>query len=200
MSRPATERAGRIADGWITSSRADLSKISEAVAVIREAAQAAGRDPDAVRIVCRGVVQAGDEERGPDGGRRLLSGSFALIREDTAWLGEQGVTELFYDLNWDPQVGSPLVEPQAAAARAEEILGQLAPVSLGSETRDSLCSNVVKPGFHAVARAVSSWELSFSRVPPSGLRGGRWRRPRYGWRRRACRGCSTRARWRSSAR
>src|SRR6202451_2912628 len=35
MSRPAMERAGRIADGWITSSRADLSKIAEAVAVIQ---------------------------------------------------------------------------------------------------------------------------------------------------------------------
>ena len=197
MSRPAMERAGRIADGWITSSRADLSQIGEAVAVIREAASAAGRDPEAVRIVCRGVVQAGDEEKGPDGGRRLLSGGFAQIREDAAWLGEQGVTELFYDLNWDPQVGSPSVEPQAAAARAEEILGQLAPVSLGSETRDSLCSNVVKLGFHAVA---VSWGASFSRVPRLGLRGGRWRRPRCGWRRRACRGCSTRARWRSSAR
>jgi probable F420-dependent oxidoreductase len=127
MSRPAMERAGRIADGWITSSRADLSKISEAVAVIRAAASAAGRDPDAVRIVCRGVVRAGYVEEGPDGGRQLLSGGFAQIREDTAWLGEQGVTELFYDLNWDPQVGSPSVEPQAAAARAEEILGQLAP-------------------------------------------------------------------------
>jgi len=127
MSHPAMERAGRIADGWITSSRADLSQIAEAVAVIREAAQAAGRDPDAVRIVCRGVVLAGEEVPDPDGGRRLLSGGFAQIREDTAWLGEQGVTELFYDLNWDPQVGSPSVEPQAAAARAEEILGQLAP-------------------------------------------------------------------------
>ncbi len=127
MSRPAMERAGRIADGWITSSRADLSKIPEAVAVIREAASAAGRDPDAVRIVCRGVVRAGEEEKGPDGGRRLLSGSFAQIREDTAWLGEHEVTELFYDLNWDPQVGSPAVQPQSAAARAEEILGELAP-------------------------------------------------------------------------
>ena len=98
--------------------------------MIREAASAAGRDPDAVRIVCRGVVLAGPqnaEAQGPDGGRRLLSGSFAQIREDAAWLGEQGVTELFYDLNWDPQVGSPSVEPQAAAARAEEILGELAP-------------------------------------------------------------------------
>jgi probable F420-dependent oxidoreductase len=127
MSRPAMERAGRIADGWITSSRADLSKIPEAAAVIREAASAAGRDPDAVRIVCRGVVRAGDEEKGPDGARRLLSGSFAQIREDTAWLGEHGVTELFYDLNWDPQVGSPAVEPPSAAARAEEILDELAP-------------------------------------------------------------------------
>ena len=95
--------------------------------MIRAAAQAAGRDAGAVRIVCRGVVRAGEQEKGPDGGRRLLSGGFAQIREDTAWLGEQGVTELFYDLNWDPQVGSPSVEPRAAAARAEEILGQLAP-------------------------------------------------------------------------
>jgi probable F420-dependent oxidoreductase len=127
MSRPAMERAGRIADGWITSSRADLSKIAESVGVIRAAASAAGRDPDALRIVCRGVVLAGASADRPDGSRRLLSGSFAQIREDTAWLGEQGVTEVFYDLNWDPQVGSPSVDPQAAAARAGEILAELAP-------------------------------------------------------------------------
>jgi len=127
MSRPAIERAGRIADGWITSSRADLSKISEAADVLREAAAAAGRDPAALRIVCRGVVLAGDEAKGPDGGRRLLSGSFAQILQDTAWLAEQGVTELFYDLNWDPQVGSPSVAPHAAAERAGEILAELAP-------------------------------------------------------------------------
>jgi probable F420-dependent oxidoreductase len=127
MSRPAMERAGRLADGWITSSRADLSAIGEAAAVIREAASAAGRDPEAVRIICRGVVLAGAEAKGPDGGRRLLSGSFAQIREDAAWLGGQGVTELFYDLNWDPQVGSPSVSPESAAERADEILGELAP-------------------------------------------------------------------------
>src|ERR1700733_5792592 len=69
MSRPAMERAGRIAAGWITSSRADLAKISGAVRTISEAAAAAGRDPDAVRIICRGVVLAGvegSEARGPD--------------------------------------------------------------------------------------------------------------------------------------
>ena len=78
MSRPAMERAGRIADGWITSSRADLSKISEAVRVIGEAAAAAGRDPDAVRIVCRGVVVAG---RG-QGARRRAAAAVGQLRAD----------------------------------------------------------------------------------------------------------------------
>jgi len=110
--------------GWMPE---DLSKISEAVAVVREAASAAGRDPAAVRIICRGVVHAGEEAEGPDGGRRLLSGSFEQIREDTAGLSEQGVTELFYDLNWDPRIGSPSVTPEAAAERAGEILAALAP-------------------------------------------------------------------------
>jgi probable F420-dependent oxidoreductase len=127
MSRAAMERAGRIADGWITSSRADLSKIGEAAGVIRDAASAAGRDPAAVRIVCRGLVRAGAEAKEPDGERRLLSGSYERIREDAAWLAAQEVTELFYDLNWDPQVGSPDVAPQAAADRAAEILAELAP-------------------------------------------------------------------------
>jgi probable F420-dependent oxidoreductase len=127
MSRPAMERAGRLADGWITSSRADLSKVSEAASVITDAAAAAGRDPAAMRIICRGVVLAGVESAGPDGARRLLSGSYQQIREDAAWLGEQGVTELFYDLNWDPQVGNPAVAPEAAAERAGQILAELAP-------------------------------------------------------------------------
>jgi hypothetical protein len=95
--------------------------------VIGEAAAAAGRDPGAVRIICRGVVLAGAEAKGPDGGRRLLSGSYEQIREDTAWLAGQGVTELFYDLNWDPQVGNPAVAPRDAAERAGEILAALAP-------------------------------------------------------------------------
>ncbi|MDQ2815778.1 MAG: TIGR03619 family F420-dependent LLM class oxidoreductase [Actinomycetota bacterium] len=127
MSAPAMERAGRMADGWITSSRADLAKVSEAIGVIRGAASAAGRDPEAVRIICRGVVLAGAPEQGPDGGRRLLSGSYQQIREDAEWLAGQGVTELFYDLNWDPQVGNPSVAPAAAAQRAREILAELAP-------------------------------------------------------------------------
>ena len=128
VARPALERAGRIADGWVTSSRTDLSRIAEGVGVIRAAASQAGRDPDAVRIVCRGVVRAGAETPAPEGsGRLLLSGSPDQIREDTRWLAGQGVTEVFYDLNWDPMVGSPGADPAAATARAEEILEALAP-------------------------------------------------------------------------
>jgi probable F420-dependent oxidoreductase len=128
MSRGAMERAGRAADGWMTSSRADLSRISENIKVVRTAATEAGRDPDAVRIICRGVVRAGEEARSPETGERLLlSGSYAQIRADADWLAERGVTDLFYDLNWDPLVGSPDVEHAAAVGRAGEILAALAP-------------------------------------------------------------------------
>jgi probable F420-dependent oxidoreductase len=126
----ALSRVGRLADGWITSSRANLSRIGEGIAVIREAAERAGRDPAALRVICRGVVRAGAALRIPEGGGRvLLSGGFDDIRADTEWLAGQGVTEVFYDLNWDPLVGSPDADPAGAAARATEILEELAPAA-----------------------------------------------------------------------
>lgn len=123
----ALRRAGRLAEGWISRSATDLSKIHEQIAVVRAAAEDAGKDPDEVRVVVRGVVRAGEEARGDDGERLRLSGSYERIREDAAWLSEQGVTELFYDLNWDPRVGSPDVTRESAHARAEEIVEALAP-------------------------------------------------------------------------
>jgi hypothetical protein len=74
------------------------------------------------------VVRAGKPLTVPEGGGRvLLSGSFDDIRGDTQWLAEQGVTEVFYDLNWDPLVGAPDADPAGAAARAADILAGLAP-------------------------------------------------------------------------
>ena len=128
MSAPAMERAGRLADGWVTSSRTDLSRISEGISVVRGAAEEAGRDPDSIRIVCRGVLRVGAPGTVPEGGGRvLLSGSYADIRRDVEWLAERGVTEIFYDLNWDPLIGAPDADPVGAVARAEEILTELAP-------------------------------------------------------------------------
>src|ERR1700761_1911518 len=126
MSRAAMERAGRIGDGWVTASSADLSVIAESAKVVQNAARAAGRGP--ARIVCRGVVRPGKPSISKTTGqRRLLSGSYEQIREDIQWLGSCGVTEVFYDLNFDPAVGDPAADEGKAVLRASEILEALAP-------------------------------------------------------------------------
>jgi probable F420-dependent oxidoreductase len=125
----ALRRAGRIADGWVTSSRADLAKISEGIAIVQQAAATEGRDPSALRIICRGVVRWDEPSTDASGHRRLLSGSQDQIREDVAWLAGQGLTEVFYDLNWDPLIGAPDADPGQAADRAAAILDALAPGS-----------------------------------------------------------------------
>jgi probable F420-dependent oxidoreductase len=118
----ALRRAGRIADGWVSSSTTSLAEVARAVQIIRRAAEEAGRDPDAVRIVVRGVVQAGRRDA-----RLPLSGDWAQIRAGAQLFEEAGVTELFYDLNWDPMIGSPDADPHTAGRRAEEILTALSP-------------------------------------------------------------------------
>jgi probable F420-dependent oxidoreductase len=116
----ALRRAGRLADGWISRSAQDLDAIAGDVATVRAAAADAGRDPADVRIVCRGVLRLGERA-----GR--LSGTPDQVRADVRWLATQGVTEIFYDLNWDPLIGSPDADPARATERAEEIIEALRP-------------------------------------------------------------------------
>jgi probable F420-dependent oxidoreductase len=123
-ARPALRRAGRLADGWVSGSMADLTRIGESIQVVREAAREAGRDPDRLRFVSRGAVKvrpAGRPDRAP------LSGSFAEIRGDLEMLAGQGMTEVFVDLNFDPEIGAPDTDPAEALRRAEEALEALAP-------------------------------------------------------------------------
>lgn len=122
-AEPALRRAGRMADGWISASRADLTRIGASIATVRAGAEEAGRDPDRLRFVCRGVVKVRAGERGP------LMGSLEEIRSDLAELAAQGVTETFLDLNFDPQIGSPEADAGASMARAEEVLDALAPAA-----------------------------------------------------------------------
>jgi len=122
----ALRRAGRLAAGWVSSSRASLDDIAHGAQVVRRAAEEAGRDPDAIRIVVRGVVQAGRRDD-----RLPLSGDWAQIRAGAQLYAEAGVTELFYDLNWDPLIGSPDADPKLAGKRAAEILTALAPTPNG---------------------------------------------------------------------
>lgn len=124
FSEPALERAGRAADGWISGSTFDLAKIEQSARTVRTAAEKAGKDPARTRIVCRGAV-----ELGPRDG--MLTGSYNDVRTDAEHLAELGVTELFYDLNWHPVVGSPDSDPAAATELADEILHALAPAPPG---------------------------------------------------------------------
>ncbi|MEU7866183.1 TIGR03619 family F420-dependent LLM class oxidoreductase [Dactylosporangium sp. NPDC049140] len=118
----ALSRAGEIADGWVSRSAHDLTQIAKDVALVRAGAEKAGRDPDEVRIVCRAVLFRP--------GRDFLAGSWEKIREDVAWLGTQGVTEIFYDLNFDPTIAGPDVDAAAAEDRALDILHNLTPRGL----------------------------------------------------------------------
>lgn len=122
---PALARAGRLAAGWISSSRADLSRIAESVAVVRQAAAGAGRNPHDQRLVCRAVVKV--RERQPEGPRPPLSGSVDEIRSDLQALAGAGVTEAFIDLNFDPEIGSPAADAKDSMRRAHQVLEALAP-------------------------------------------------------------------------
>lgn len=118
----ALRRAGRLADGWISASRHDPRAIGDAIAVVRAAAEQAGRDPDALRFVVRAAV--GSPAHGPDS---PLYGPPERIRDGVAWLGEQGATEVFYDPNFDPTVVGPDVPAEAALAKVDDLLAALAP-------------------------------------------------------------------------
>src|SRR5215468_1617589 len=84
-SPTALRRAGRIADGWVTSSRTDLARISEGIDIVHQAAAAEGREPSAVRIICRGVLRWAQPTTDASGHRRLLTGSKDQIRKDVTW-------------------------------------------------------------------------------------------------------------------
>jgi probable F420-dependent oxidoreductase len=124
LAPAALRRAGRLADGWVSGSQADPPAIGAAISTVKTAALQAGRDPEALRFVCRGSVRvrpAGSPERAP------LIGTLDEIRADFDDLAGHGITELFIDLNFDPQIGSPDADPAESLRRADEILDALAP-------------------------------------------------------------------------
>ncbi len=123
-AEPALRRAGRVADGWISSSGQELASIGDAIRVVADAAADAGRDPGALSFICRGVVRL---RAATTGERRPLTGTLEQIRADIAEVAEQGVTELFVDLNFDREIGVVEADPAASMARAHELLDALAP-------------------------------------------------------------------------
>jgi probable F420-dependent oxidoreductase len=126
----ALRRAGRLAQGWIASTRQDLDSLADAVALVHEGAREAGRDPAALRILLRAVVDLADTDPGP--GRRPFHGTREQVLEDLAAARRRGAGEVFVDLNFSPRVGSPDVDADAAVAEAEQVLHALAPARAGS--------------------------------------------------------------------
>jgi probable F420-dependent oxidoreductase len=137
-SPPALLRAGRLCDGWVSSSRADPRALGESVATVKAGAEQAGRDPAGLRFVCRAAVRvrpgaggAGGARPGPGGSPRpMLVGTPDQIRADFAEIAAQGITELFVDLNFDPEIGSPDADPAESRRRADEALTAFAPETL----------------------------------------------------------------------
>jgi probable F420-dependent oxidoreductase len=116
---PSLRRAGRMAAGWVSSSRADPAALAESVAVVRAAAEEAGRDPGQLRFVCRAVTKVRHGERAP------LVGTLEEIRGDLSMLEDAGMTEAFVDLNFDPQVAA--ADAGSALQHARTVLEALAP-------------------------------------------------------------------------
>jgi probable F420-dependent oxidoreductase len=126
----ALRRAGRLAQGWIGSTRQDPDALADSVALVREGAREAGRDPGAVRILLRAVVELVDAD--PGRGRRPFHGTREQVLEDLADVRRQGAGEVFVDLNFSPRVGSPDVDADDAVAEAEHVLHALAPARRGA--------------------------------------------------------------------
>src|SRR3954453_2616965 len=61
---PALRRAGRLAQGWIAASKHDLTDLGASIETVRAGAREAGRDPEAVQVVVRGVVDLVDDDPG----------------------------------------------------------------------------------------------------------------------------------------
>jgi len=127
---PALRRAGRLAQGWICSSRQDLTDLGASIETVRDGAREAGRDPQAVRIVVRGLVDLVDDDLG--GQRRPLQGTREQVLDDLAALRAQGVTEVFLDLNFSPRVNFPDVDAGAGLEYAERVLDAFGPVHVSS--------------------------------------------------------------------
>jgi len=123
----AVRRAATVADGYI-GGNLPLDRIVPLLDDLRAAVAAAGRDPAAFRVVCRGSVRLGDEPL-PAEGRRPLWGTLDQIRADVDAYRRAGLDELFFDLNFDPAVGGPDADPKAAMAEALLLLDAFAPSS-----------------------------------------------------------------------
>jgi probable F420-dependent oxidoreductase len=94
---PATIRAGEIADGLNTYQRSGEALVAE-VTAFREAARAAGRDPDRLPIVAR--MDAVLADHAPPGDQRpLFTGTVGQWADDIARMDGWGIDHVILDID-----------------------------------------------------------------------------------------------------
>ena len=126
----ALARAGRLAAGWVSASRFAAARVPAAVQSVKTAARDAGRDPDSLRIIIRAAVRVRDHDvlpGTPDGSGQQFTGTLEKVKKDFADYAAAGATELFVDLNFDEQIGTPDADPAESMRRAHEALEAFAP-------------------------------------------------------------------------
>jgi probable F420-dependent oxidoreductase len=121
-AEPALRRAGRLADGWISASRFPAAQLPDAVRMIREAATDAGRETSSYRIIIRAAVRVRESDE-----EQQFSGTIDKIKRDFDDYAAHGATELFVDLNFDEQIGTPDADPATSMRRAHDALQAFAP-------------------------------------------------------------------------
>ena len=105
----SVRRAIALGDGF-AGGNTPFDQVAPLLEELRVAAEAAGRDPAELRIVCRGSYRVFDTPQGPN--RRPLFGTLDEIRADVRRYAEAGLTELFLDAN--PSQGGARERPDPA--------------------------------------------------------------------------------------
>jgi alkanesulfonate monooxygenase SsuD/methylene tetrahydromethanopterin reductase-like flavin-dependent oxidoreductase (luciferase family) len=93
----AIERAARVADG-LNPIAVDWDVLEDTVKRFRVAAEAAGRNPDSLRIVVRANALLSAQPMGSD--RGPFSGSVQQIRDDLARASGIGLGHVFFDFGF----------------------------------------------------------------------------------------------------
>lgn len=120
----ALRRAATIGQGYLGGNM-PLNTIVDVLDRLDHYAAEAGKDPKELRKVSRGVTWLRDVPSGSD--RRPLCGTLEEITEDIGRYREAGLTELFLDLNFDPEVGVLEADPARSMERALAVLERFAP-------------------------------------------------------------------------
>ncbi len=97
----AVRRAAALADGFMGGNVA-LDQVAPLVNELKVATEAAGRDFDTLHLVSRGTYRLHDSAQGEN--RRPLWGTLEEIKEDIKRYADAGLTELFLEANFDPDV------------------------------------------------------------------------------------------------